>query len=52
MSRFRNVETGVVFSVDDAKDHRYAGELYGSPEEDSTEAAPVKRGPGRPRKSE
>lgn len=28
MSRFENLTTGAVFSVDDAKDHRYAGEGF------------------------
>ena len=28
MSRFENLTTGAVFSVDDSKDHRYAGDGY------------------------
>lgn len=28
MSRFENLTTGAIFSVDDSKDHRYAGEGY------------------------
>lgn len=51
MGQHVNKATGVVFSVDDSKDYRYAGELFGSPDGES-EDKPVKRGPGRPRKSE
>jgi hypothetical protein len=28
MSRFENLTTGAVFSVDDSKDHRYTGDGY------------------------
>jgi hypothetical protein len=35
MGRFKNLETGVVFSVDDSKNSRYGGELYGDPDAES-----------------
>lgn len=31
MSRFKNVSTGAIFSVDDSKDHRYGGPGYTDP---------------------
>jgi hypothetical protein len=43
MSRFENLTTGAVFSVDDSKDHRYAGDGYkqldGSPAAPAAEPA-------------
>lgn len=50
MGRHVNTETGVVFSVDDSKDDRYASGPYEAYTGD--EDKPAKRGPGRPRKSE
>ncbi len=39
MGKFRNVATGVVVTVDDSKDDRYANPLWESPEK----AAPAKK---------
>ena len=48
MSRFRNLNTGVVVSVSDEKDARFA-EGWEPAEAPAPEA---KRSPGRPKKSE
>lgn len=37
MSRFRQTQTGVVFSVSDDKDSRYAGELFETYDGDGSE---------------
>jgi len=50
MSRFQNLETGVVVSVADHKDHRFsAGWIEPVPEPTD---GPAKRAPGRPKKSD
>lgn len=45
MSRFKNSNTGVVVSVDDSKDDRFADGWVSA-------EAETKRGPGRPKKTE
>lgn len=49
MGRFRNSATGVVVSVDDAKDSRF-GEGWVSADAQPS-SAEVKRSPGRPKKT-
>ena len=49
MGRHVNTSTGVVFSVDDGKDDRYAAAPF---EAHTGDQDKPKRGPGRPRKSE
>jgi len=48
MSKFRNLDTGVVVSVSDEKDDRFTA---GWVDADAPEVEP-KRSPGRPKKSE
>lgn len=61
MSKFEHIATGVIVSVADHKDHRFADGTYrpvGTPAAPTTPAldltktaAPAKRAPGRPRKT-
>jgi hypothetical protein len=52
MSRFENIVTGVVVSVDDSKDSRFTDgwKRPGPDRQEATEHG-EKRGPGRPKKN-
>jgi len=49
MSKFRNSSTGIVVSVDDSKDARFAS---GWESTDTPPSPEVKRSPGRPKKTD